>query len=194
MFVEVPNRQDLRQGDIVQGFYFPHLTCSQIQILGSPPSAPTAPNGPLNLTAKAQKQFLNASIQVQRSYCIVLSQCCDLIHENGKLKLPAFVLSPLMDVPYQIRNDNVKLTALKKNEPGKYVNLFYIPQVSPLPQDYVVDFVNAFSVLRADLKFALDGKVLQMKDEARVSFKVKLGLHFARPTQEELDQKLFPDS
>ena len=75
-----------------------------------------------------------------------------------------------------------------------FANLFFIPTTPPLTQNSVVNFNKVFSVPQAEFAFALSNKVLQMKDDERVKFKLKLGYHFSRPTQAELSSKIYPTS
>lgn len=98
MFTATPNRDELRQGDIIQGLYYPLMKCEQLRLIGEP-ADPVAPVGELfSLSAVAEKKsgvnWFTAQIQVSRGYYIVLSQCCDLERHNGKLDAPAFVVPP----------------------------------------------------------------------------------------------------
>ncbi|HEY9708247.1 MAG TPA: hypothetical protein V6D48_08590, partial [Oculatellaceae cyanobacterium] len=188
MFTQVLNKAELRQGDIIEGLYYPLINCGTLRILGEATNQPLSQNEDLSLTAISEKKegvtFLTAQVKVLRSFVVVLSQCCDLALRNDKLEAPAFVIAPLFEVPYQIKTKSERLSKLQENSLENFVNLFYIPQNEPLPQDYVVDFGRLTSLPRAEFNFTLSKKVLQMTDEARVLFKLKLASHFGRPTQE----------
>jgi hypothetical protein len=200
MFTATPNRDELRQGDILQGLHYPLMKCEQLRLIGEPADPAASVGGIFSLSAVTEREsgvhWFTAQVQVSRGYYIVLSQCCDLERCNGKLEAPAFVVASLVDIPYPIRTDPEKLRNLQQNRLQDFVNLFYIPQYSPLPQAHMVDFSMPVSVPRSEFDFALSGKVLQMTDEARVCFKVKLISHFGRLTSEEQEiyANLYPGS
>ena len=106
----------------------------------------------------------------------------------------ALVVSPLQDLYFPIRKNPEYLAKLQQNSRESYMNLFYIPQTPPLPQEYLVDFSMVVSIPRSEFNFALTKKLLQMNNVSRIQFKLKLGGHFGRPTQEELDTNLYPRS
>jgi hypothetical protein len=196
MFMPELNRNELRQGDIIYGLYYPSMKCETLGLVGRVASPSTPVTESLSLSAVTEKSYgiewMSAQVQVFRGFSIILSQCCDLERRNGKLNYPAFVISPLQDIPYPIRTYPERLVDFQENSLGKYINNFYILQSPPLPQAYQVDFSMVVSVPRSEFDFALTGKVLQMTDEARVRFKLKLGQHFSRPTQDEIDTGLYP--
>lgn len=205
MFVEEIDQRELRQGDIIQGLFYPELNCSDLHLIGTPDNnltnlqvnAEVQPNL-LVLTENKPKEGLaifTAQVKVSYGYFILITQCCDIAKgEKGKPNISAFVVSPLLEVPYQIRQNLEKLTELKANNQGSFTNFFYVHKHQPLLQDNVIDFNRVVSLPRAQYDFALARKVLQMTDKERVRFKLKLGSHFARPTQEELETKIYPDS
>jgi len=197
MFIETPNSEELRQGDIIEGLYYPSINCENIRLIGESTNQSSSENTELSLTAVSEKKegftFLTAQIKVFRGFVIILSQCCDLALRNGKLEVPAFVIAPLVDISYPIRTKPENLYKLQENSLKSFVNLFYIPRQEPLQQEYMVDFNRVTSLPRAEFKFALSKKVLQMTDEARVQFKLKLASHFGRPTQEEISANLYPN-
>lgn len=154
---------------------------------------------PTNLIALTEKKTkygltgFTAQIKVYYGYFIILSQCCDLAkREKGKPDISAFVASPLVDIPYGVSKDIDKLSKLKANRQDSFINFFYIPQHLPLVKDFVVDFNCLVSFPRSQYEFIRSQKVLQMTDKSRVTFKIKLGNHFARPTQEERDANIYP--
>lgn len=205
MFVEEIDKNELRQGDIIQGLFYPELNCSDLHMIGTPDKNLTN----LQLNAEVQPHLLaltenkpkeglaifTAQVKVFYGYFILITQCCDIAkRDKGKPTLSAFVVSPLLEIPYQIRKDTERLTELQANNQGSFINFFYIHQHQPLSQDNVIDFNRVVALPRAQYDFALSRKVLQMTDKDRVRFKLKLGSHFARPTQEERDAQIYPDS
>lgn len=205
MFVEELEQSELRQGDIIQGLFYPELNCSDLHLIGTPDNnltnlqlnAEVQPNL-VALTENKPKEGLaifTAQIKVSYGYFILVTQCCDIAkRDKGKPNLSAFVVSPLLEVPYPIRKDTEKLTELQANNQGSFINFFYIHQEQPLSQDHVIDFNRVVALPRSQYDFALARKVLQMTDKDRVRFKLKLGSHFARPTQEEREAQIYPDS
>lgn len=193
MFKREADKTRLRQGDILEGFYYPVFKSSEMRLVGNP-RPPQSSISPLTLEPRlVEKSRLQAMLDVERCFVIVLSQCCELqVNQQGKPDVPAFVLAPLVDTPYNIRIKPENLEKFRANSTKDYVNLFHISQRTPLTSECAVDFNKVFSVQAGDYQFALKGKVLEMTDEARVLLKVKLGLHFGRPTQEEISARIYP--
>jgi hypothetical protein len=197
MFLDAPDKTELRQGDVVYGLYFPLVKSEDIVVLGKPTIPLTVPGQETTLSpviaAKGEnKDAVLVQMYARQGYSIVLSQCCDLaLREGGKMNSPAFVVAPLAEVPYLIRSNNEKLELLKQNRLEHFTSLFYLPFTSPLPSEMVVDFSRMASIDNKDYSHALAGKSLQMTDESRVTFKTKLASHFGRPTEEELKAHLF---
>lgn len=56
MFIETADAHELRQGDILQGFYYPKFSCRSLPVLGvaSPDAGPRAAG--LSLTASVRSQ------------------------------------------------------------------------------------------------------------------------------------------
>ncbi|MFY9225594.1 MAG: hypothetical protein WAQ98_23155 [Blastocatellia bacterium] len=189
MFVETFNNIELRQGDIIEGVFFPVMELEKLNILGNPTKTHFSNSSP-SLSAisyiKKKTNFFTIQLKAFYGFSIVLSQCCDLAkRDDGKLEVPAFVLAPLVEVPYPILTNLNKLEALQKNETTSFVNRFYIPKNEILPIDFIVDFAVLVSIPREEIDFVLSRKILEMTDESRLKFKAKLGLHFGRLTQEE---------
>jgi hypothetical protein len=201
MFVPAADMTCLRQGDILDGITFPRLSTAETCVLGRlppEPSQPTIPHLPaLTSTHREDPQWLTAQLPVRLSYCAVMSQCCDLEPRNGKIGIPAFALARLIPVPRQIVEDAQRFASLQSNkdprvgsDPG-YVNLFYIPQRPELgAKDWVVDFNQITSIPGKEFPAILRCKKLQMEDEWRVKFKIKLATALARLTHEEREAGL----
>lgn len=196
MFLSVADMSCLRQGDILDGIPFPRLSSPDTSILGrisSSASQPTVPNiSPLTSTHRDDPQWLIAQLPVRLSFCAIISQCCDLEPRNNQLQLPAFALARLIPIPRQIPADSQRLMSLKSNkdprvgsDPG-YINFFYI---EPMPvlngRDWVVDFNQTICIPGKEFPGILQSKKLQMEDEWRVKFKIKLATCLARLTNEE---------
>lgn len=198
MFVTNPDLQSLRQGDIVRGLLYPYMDCESLQVMATLNNETEDETfGPGNrLFKKYGKPFHDAVIPALSDYCIVLSHCCDLQVQEGQVRpaAPAFVIAPLFPIPNDVLNDSRKLANFRQNS-HHYQNSFYLETVMPLCNNHAwVDFNRMVSIPISNYKRALNGKVLQMTDAIRVRFKTKLGLHFARPTNEERVAGLYPVS
>ena len=195
---------ELRQGDIIQGLFYPEIFCSKISLIGKPCDDFTRQiiidseeNISSNLIATEEKckrglLGFTAQINVYHGFFIIISQCCDIAkRSDGYPKSQALVAAPLLEVSGDIKKDEDKLIKLKANNSLSYTDSFFILQNQPLRQEYIVNFSQIISFPKKEYHFLLKNKILQMSDEARVSFKKKLSFYFGRPTQEEEDSKLF---
>jgi len=196
MFTEEPNEKQLRQGDVIAGLYYPLMNCKDLNIIGTAKGEEPFQSSNFQLTAVSEEKNgftqLTAQVKVLRVFAVVISQCCDLEMRSSKLTIPAFAVTPLTPVPYQINSSPEKLATLQENSLESFINLFYVLRHDPLKADHVVDFNRIISLPKAEYEFALSQKVLQMTDKARVQFKMKLSSHFGRPTQEEISANLYP--
>ena len=195
MFLAVADMSCLRQGDILDGVPFPRLSSADTSILGRMSSAAcqTLPNlSPLTSTHRDDSQWLVAQLPVRLSFCAVISQCCDLEPRNSQLQMPAFALARLIPIPKQIATDPQRLASLKSNkdprvgsDPG-YINLFYLePSPALNGKEWVVDFNQTICIPGKEFPAVLQNKKLQMEDEWRVKFKIKLAMSLARLTSDE---------
>jgi hypothetical protein len=210
MFIDNPDLAELRQGDIIQGLFYPEISCSEISLVGKPANLfanETVGNGEEqlpNLIAKLDKKGkqglsgFTAQINVYYGFFIVISQCCDLARrDGGKPKSSAFVTAPLLEIPYDLNKDNPKFdqekfNIFKSNSLETYISSFFIAQKFPIKKDYLVDFNQIVSFPRTQYDFLLKNKILQMNDKTRIQFKLKLISHFGRATQEERDAGIYP--
>ena|SRR5882724_3086661 len=196
MFVPVADMTCLRQGDILDGIPFPRLSAADTCILGRLPPEVTQPLIPrlpaLTSTHRDDSQWLTAQIPIRLSFCAVISQCCELEPRNGQIGIPVFALARLIPIPKQILADVQRLTSLKSNkdprdgsDPG-YVNLFYVPARPELNErEWTIDFNQTVSIPSKEFPAIMRAKKLQMEDEWRVKFKIKLATCLARLTSEE---------
>ncbi len=197
MFLDAPYKNELRQGDVIYGLYFPLVNSADILVLGRPTTPTIIPGQETTLSpvigARGEnKDAVLVQMYARQGYSIILSQCCDLaLREGGKMNSPAFVVAPLADVPYSIRTNDDRLELLKQNSLEHFTSLFYLPCTAPLSSEMAVDFSRMASIANKDYSHAIAGKLLQMTDESRVKLKTKLAGHFGRPTEAELATNLF---
>jgi hypothetical protein len=205
MFIDNPDLAELRQGDIIQGLFYPEISCSEISLLGKPANLFTnetisngeeqLPNLIANLEKKGKQGLsgFTAQINVYYGFFIVISQCCDLARrDDGKPKSSAFVTAPLLDIPYNLNKDQEKFNIFKSNSLETYISSFFVAQKFPIKKDYLVDFNQIISFPRTQYDFLIKNKILQMNDKTRIQFKLKLMSHFGRATQEERDAGIYP--
>jgi len=192
MFLTEPNPNELRQGDVIRGLFFPFMKSDSLQILSSVDST-----GQIRVAFKDKKygkQLMQALVGVISDFSIVISQCCDIQVNEGQTlpAAPAFVIAPLFRIPSNIAQDAGKLEKFRNN--GKdYANLFSLLIVPPLTDEHaMVDFSRLVSIPVTEYPNAIKGKVLQMTDVDRVRFKTKVAAHFGRPTEEEKGAGLYP--
>lgn len=197
MFTEQLNNTELRQGDIIQNAYFPKMKLDELYFFGNPTHPVSDPTSAFSVSAKKNSEsygmnWLEAQVSLTHGFLIVLSQCCDL-NKCKTQSANALVLSPLLKIPRFLRKNEEQLNKVKENSNDFTKNLFFIFCKDPLPHDLVVDFSLTTSFFSTDYDFLLSQKILQMTDETRVKFKIKLMNHFGRATQEELDANIYPN-
>lgn len=194
MFIPVCDTKSLRQGDVIKGIYYPLLKHGELSLVGRPTEAGhTQVDGIVLAASVENKKYVQGLMKFVPTLGIVVSQCCDVQAKDGKLDVPAFVLAPIEPLRFlhTIATNPDAVANLKKNHPSKYANLFYLGDTPPIQEPSIVNFNKVFSVQQSDYQTILTMKVLQMSDENRVQFKVKLASHFGRPTEEELEKNLF---
>jgi hypothetical protein len=196
MFAEAADVTCLRQGDILEGIPFPRLSSAEISVLGRMSAEAMQPAVPklaaVTNVHREDQNWLTAQIPVRLSFCAVITQCCDLELQNGQLRMPAFAVSRLIQIPKNIASDVQRLTSLRTNkdprvgrDPG-YINFFYIPPNPRLEnKEWVVDYNQVTCLPGREFPAVLSRKILQMDDSSRVKFKIKLATCLARLTEEE---------
>lgn len=196
MFVEDADMECLRQGDILRDVPFPLLDTSKVVFIGKPVSDSTGAEIPglvgVSHTHRDDPNWLTAQIPVRLSFCAVLSQCCDLEPRNERIVVPAFLVARLRPIPKSILSNPQQLASLRRNkdprntaDPG-YINLFHIQAHPTLGNnEWIVDYNQAMALPNTEFPDILRKKLLQMDNESRVKFKIKLAMSLARLTEEE---------
>jgi hypothetical protein len=194
MFVQDADTTCLRQGDVLKDIPYPLLSSQEVAILGRFVEGPDSPR-PLAAIARVHRNdpnWLTAQVPVRLSYCCVASQCCDLEPRHEKIRMPAFVVARLIQVPAQIIADTQRLASLRankdprvQNDPG-FLNLFHVSAHDCIgSQEWVVDFNQLLSIPSSEFPGILGRKILQMNDRSRVKFKIKFAASLARITEDE---------
>lgn len=196
MFLEVADATCLRQGDVLEGVPFPRLSSAEISILGriSPEASQSAVPKLSAVTNphREDQNWLVAQVPVRLSFCAIISQCCDLEPRHDELRIPAFAVARLIPIPRHISSDAQRLASLRSNkdprsgsDPG-YINFFYVPAHDRLERkEWIVDYNQIVCIPGKEFPSILSKKILQMEDEWRVKFKIKLALCLSRITDEE---------
>jgi hypothetical protein len=198
MFVQDADMACLRQGDIVAGIPFPLLGLKEVLILAT--MLPERSEVALPILAPSTRvhrddpNWLTCQMPVRLSFCAVVSQCCDLEPRYGKILMPSFAVARLIPVPARIVADPQRLSSLRENkdprnvaDPG-YVNLFHVPAHERVDgKEWVVNYNQMIAIPGSEFPAIVKRKVLQMEDQWRVKFKIKLAASLSRLTEEERD-------
>jgi hypothetical protein len=189
-------RQCLRQGDILEGILFPLLAADSILFLGS--RQPARDGAALAIRPKEialrNSPAWMCQVMTRIAYAAVISQCCDLEPHDGRIIRPTIALARLVEVPQSARRDEARLKNLKANkypfnpeDPG-YLHYFYVPTQERLGNhDWVIDYGQVLSIPSSEFPAVLGQRLLQMTDDCRIRFKVKLAAAYGRFTPEEED-------
>ena len=103
------------------------------------------------------------------------------------------MLARLVPIPVGIERDANNLESLKANRnpldpvggPG-HINRFYIEPHELLEgREWIVDYNQVLSMPSQDFPKILKRKILQMDDDSRIRFKIKLAASFGRLSSEE---------
>ena len=194
MFVGDADLTCLRQGDILANIPFPQVATEKIAFLGR---ASIHQVGDLTFSPHSslirELPMYTCQFEARIGFAAVVSQCCDLEpREGNRITQPTIAVARLVPIPRSIRNDLVQLTDLRSNsdprmEGAGFLNLFCVGAHDRLlGQEWVVDFGQLFSVPSSEFPAILQRKVLQMDDDSRIRFKIRLSSSFARFTDEEL--------
>jgi hypothetical protein len=193
MFIDVADLRSLRQGDILANIPFPQLITLKTAFLST---ASIEKIGPLTFSPSVETSrnapMYTCQVQARIGFAAVISQCCDLEpREGNRITQPTIAVVRLVTIPDKIFKDSAALSALRDNSdpriPGtRFLNLFHIPVHARIDnREWMVDFGQVFSIPSSEFPAILDRKVLQMDDDTRIRFKIRLTASFARFTEEE---------
>jgi hypothetical protein len=198
MFVADADPTCLRQGDILAGL--PYLlirpqaltAIGMYHHVGGDDGAPLFK--PITSTHREDPEWLTVQSLGRLGFAAVISQCCDLAPRNGRVLLPTIALARLVPITVATLNDPVKLASLRTNkdprdndDPG-VIKLFCLAQHEKLGgTEWTVDYNQLFSIPSNEYPAILANRVLQMTDEARIRFKIKLAWCLGRLTDEEIE-------
>ena len=182
----------LRQGDILKNILCPRISTDEVRFLGiiSPSGDVATISG--ERTIERDEPLWKCQMLARVGVVAVISQCCDIAPYHGKITQPAIALARLTPLPAGPAKDPAKLASLRANkfplnpaDPG-YINYFHIPECAELGgKEWVIDYNQIISIPKTEFPTILERKVLQMTDDARIRFKIKLAASFGRITAEE---------
>jgi hypothetical protein len=126
-------------------------------------------------------------------FAAVISQCCDIEpRRGGKIEgQHTIALARLVPIPNKVRNDAELVQSLRANanpssSEAAFLGLFHIPAHAALNnEEWAIGYSQVFCVPAPDLSVVVKRKLLQMTDESRVKFKIKLSYFYGRLTDEE---------
>ena len=187
----------LRQGDILANILYPLIVTQDVRFMGVM-DANDLENRPPSFRADTplyrKLPALACQLISRVGYAAIISNCCDIEPENNAIRRThALVLARLVPIPVGIERDAKNLESLKANRnplnpeggPG-HINRFYIQSHELLEgREWIVDYSQVLSMPSAEFPEILKRKILQMDDDSRIRFKVKLAASFGRFSSEE---------
>jgi hypothetical protein len=197
MFAQHHDTTTLRQGDIIEDVCFPLSRIqATLKFLGTlkPGVSPQVELIP-DTERIGKSSFLTAQISVVPSFCMVLSQDCD-VDRTQNPPPPSFAMCRLVPVPEKIKKDPTLFERLRLNiDPyggeRPFYQLFYVGSHSRLGSgEYVADYGMPMALAWTDYNALLKRKILELDDHSRAKFRVKAGAYFARPAQEDVEAGL----
>ena len=193
MFIADADLTCLRQGDILANIPFPQLVTEKTVFLGAASLERVGDLifNPHSRIIRALPMY-TCQVEARIGFAAVISQCCDLEpREGNRITQPTIALARLAPIPGSIANDPQALADLRTNSDprilgAKYLNLFHVPAHDRVDGgEWMVDFGQVFSIPSSEFPSILQRKVLQMDDDLRIRFKIRLSASFARITPEE---------
>ena len=200
MFAAEADPNCLRQGDILASLPFPLIKPQALAAIGT--YNPIGGEGgaplftPVTSSHREDPGWLTLQNMWRLVFGAVISQCCDLAPRNGRILLPAVALARLVPITQSTTRDAAKLASLRANkdprddaDPG-VIKLFYIPPHEKLGgTEWTVDYNQVFSIPSNEYPAILANRVLQMTDDSRIRFKIKLAWCLGRLTDEEMEKE-----
>jgi hypothetical protein len=197
MFLKDADMTCLRQGDILANVLYPLLLTEDVRFMGVMDANDLESQSPsfrVDTASYRKLPSLTCQLSCRIGYAAVVSNCCDIEPENNRIRRThAIVLARVVPIPVGIERDPNNLESLKANRnplnlgagPG-HINRFYMPAHELLgPGEWIVDYSQVLSIPSQEFPEILKRKILQMDDDARIRFKVKLAASFGRFSPEE---------
>lgn len=190
MFIAAPDLSSLKQGDVIKDVVFPLARPDTTRFISRAVGV-TAGKILVEAVLEGNPQRPYHPVQVQGSsvLCAVMSQCCDVVPDQNPPP-HAFVLCKVVPVPKSIKKHQASYDTLKANvDPyggdKAYIQNFWFGSVAGPPDEYMADFSQVMTVSWLDYGEVLKNKVAELDDLHRAMFRVKVGAHFGRVTEED---------
>jgi hypothetical protein len=195
MFIEDADMSCLRQGDIIGSMPFPILGVGRLSFVGKiDPPAPGSETAFVSLAAKNSRgPLFSVQVPTRIVFATVISQCCDIApREGGRIEgQHTIALARLVPLPEKARKNPETLASLRANSDpdapeAAFLGLFHVPAHPNLNnEEWAIDYSQVFCVPAPDLSLIIKRKLLQMTDESRIRFKIRLSYFYGRLTDEE---------
>lgn len=190
----------LRQGDIVERFFFPLPRIGTTRFLAHYESGTDTKiklaSAEINLSPAvetpegARRDYIWANVQGFFSHAAILSQCCDLDKKHPKASFVACKLSKLDEKRFNnIENLRANVDPYDPNVRSHH-QFFCYGAIPGLDGEYIADFAQVACVPWADYGLILNSKKFQLNDINRNKFRVKAGAWYGRPPKEDVDAGL----
>lgn len=204
MYMTTPDKNALRQGDIIRDVYFPRYSLSELRLLH-------------RINDDGETHFADGAIvKAEKRFAIVLSQCCEFNEgkRNGfslgalqavseyygqrrrlatiaknflqSRRSLAVTVAELVPWPKSTSgkmslDDLRRANQIDSSSENKAVNVFLLePDGVHLQEPYIANFSQVVSVSMKSIAHVTRSKVLEMNQADRRRFQLKLGYFYAR--------------
>jgi hypothetical protein len=190
MFTAECDSSSLKQGDIIKDVIFPIARPDTLRVISR---AVGIAAGKVLVEAVLEgsdkRPYHLVQVQGVPMICAVLSQCCDVVQSQNPPP-PAFVLCKVVPVPKNIRKHQGSYDALTANldpygDRKAFFQNFWFGKIAGLDSEYMADFGQVMTVSWMDYDYTLKNKIAELDDLNRARFRVKVGAHFGRVTEED---------
>jgi hypothetical protein len=190
MFIETVDRSTLRQGDVVRDIVFPIARFDSTRVLGKPVRQEDGSSG-IDVVSEGSPERPYQIIQVQGTlgFCAVLSQCCD-VDASQNPPPHSLVLCKVLPVPKSIAKRQSSHDTLIANldpygDRKAFIGNFWFGSIPGETWEFMADFGQVMTAPWADYSQVLSRKIAELEDLHRAKFRVKVGAHFGRVTEED---------
>ena len=198
---------ELRQGDVLVGIPFPFASQSTTTLLGKIPPGEHNRFPIIAAALQAHRDpddisYFTGQVTMKLCACVVVTQCCELRTNprNQIREVSAITVCRIIEVRQSMLEDADKLRSLQENRdprvPGVrcYKNYFWVDTANGLSEDQLMmDFSQMACIPTSEFPSIMDNKHAQMDDRTRMKLKIKLGIFFAKPTDEEVEAHISQD-
>jgi hypothetical protein len=196
MFINDADMTCLRQGDILGSMPYPIMRAGKLSYVGKiEPPTPGAEPAFIPLPSEDPRgRLFSIQTPARIIFAAVISQCCDIApRRGGKIEgQHTIALARLVPLPDKVRGDAELLANLRSNSnpygpEAAFLGLFHVAAHPALKdEEWAIDYSQTFCLPASDLSVVVKRKLLQMTDDSRIRFKMKLSYFYGRLTEEEI--------